>query len=222
MNLTKEISHLILKDVSLEWRNRYAINGIILYTAAAIFICYLSFQMGAAVSPIIWNALFWIIMLFSAMNAIAKSFFQENDQRNFYYYQITSPQGLILSKIIYNSCLMLLLSLMGYGFFSLVLGNPVQDGALYFLILFLASFGFAGSLTMISGIASKAGNNAVLMAILSFPVVLPMLLMIIKASKNAIDGLDRASSLDEIMVLLAINVIIITLSFLLFPYLWRS
>ncbi|MEM8894105.1 MAG: ABC transporter permease, partial [Bacteroidota bacterium] len=37
-----------------------------------------------------------------------------------------------------------------------------------------------------------------------------------------VDGLDRASSLDEILVLMAINVSIITLSFLLFPYLWRS
>ncbi len=178
--------------------------------------------MGTAVGPIVWNALFWIIMLFTAMNAIAKSFFQESEQRHYYYYHITSPQGLIISKIGYNSLLMLILALLGYAFFSLILGNPVQDKALYFVILILSSIGFAGSLTMVSGIASRAGNNAVLMAILSFPVVLPMLLMIIKASKNAIDGLDRASSADEILVLLAINVIIITLSFLLFPYLWRS
>lgn len=222
MSYRSEIIGLIKKDISLEWRNRYAINGILLYTAASIFICYLSFQLGSAVGPIVWNALFWIILLFTAMNAIAKSFFQESEGRNFYYYHISSPQSLIISKICYNSLLMLILGFLGYAFFSLILGNPVQDRPLYFVIIILSSLGFASSLTMVSGIASKAGNNAVLMAILSFPVVIPMLLMIIKASKNAVDGLDRASSLDEILILAAINVIIITLSFLLFPYLWRS
>lgn len=218
----KEVVQLVRKDVKLEWRNRYAINGIALYLAASIFVCYLSFQFGQWLTPIVWNALFWIIMLFSAMNAIAKSFFQENANRNYYYYFITSPEGLILSKLIYNTGLMLLLALLGYLMFGVVLGNPVQDKPLYLLIIMLAAFGFAGAMTMISGIASKAGNNAVLMAILSFPVVLPILLLVIKASKNALDGLDRASSMDEIVLLIAVNVIIVTLSYLLFPYLWRS
>lgn len=221
VSLTSEIISLIEKEMALEWRNKHALNGIILYTASSIFICYLSFQFGQILSPIAWNALFWIVMLFAATNAISKSFFQESTERNFYYYFIVSPQGLILSKIIYNTGLMLTLSLLGYGMFSLVMGNPIADQGLYVVIMFLGATGFAGALTMISGIASKAGNNAVLMAILSFPVVLPILLMVIKASKNAMDGLDRASSYDEIIVLLAVNMIIITLSFLLFPYLWR-
>ncbi len=75
---------------------------------------------------------------------------------------------------------------------------------------------------MVSGIASKAGNNSVLMAILSFPVMIPMLLMLMRISKNAMDGLERAASTDEILTLVAINVIVITLSYILFPYLWRS
>lgn len=221
-SLGKEINALIQKDLTLEWRNRYALNGILLYTAASIFICYLAFQYGQAITPIVWNTLFWIIMLFAAMNAVAKSFFQENANRHYYYYFLSSPEALIISKIVYNSGLMLLLSGLGYAMFSMVLGNPVQDQGLYILVIVLAAIGFAGSLTMISGIASKAGNNAVLMAVLSFPVVLPILLMVIKSSKNAMDGLDRSASFDEIIVLMAINLIIITLSYLLFPYLWRS
>lgn len=222
LNMKREISALIQKDLTLEWRNRYALNGILLYTASSIFICYLAFQYGQALTPIVWNTLFWIIMLFSAMNAVAKSFFQENANRQYYYFFLTSPESLIISKILYNTGLMVLLAVLGYGMFSMILGNPVQDKGLYFIIILLAAVGFAGSLTMISGIASKAGNNAVLMAVLSFPVVLPILLMVIKSSKNAMDGLDWSASTDEILVLVAINVIIITLSYLLFPYLWRG
>jgi len=139
-----------------------------------------------------------------------------------YYYMIASPESIILSKIFYNTGLTLILALLGYVVFSVVLGNPVQDQGLFLLNLVLGAMGFSASLTMVSGIASKAGNNATLMAILSFPVIIPILLMAIRISKNALDGLDWSVSSDKLLSLLAINVLVATTSYLLFPYLWRS
>jgi heme exporter protein B len=75
---------------------------------------------------------------------------------------------------------------------------------------------------MISGISSKAGNNGALMAVLSFPVIIPLLMVLIKFSKNAMDGLDRTVSYNEIGVLVAINLIVISASIILFPFLWRE
>lgn len=117
---------------------------------------------------------------------------------------------------------MLVLALLGFGVYAFVLGNPVQDVGMYLLTLVLGAIGFAGSLTLVSGIASKAENPATLMAVLSFPIILPLLLMLLKLSKNALDGLDRSSNWDEMGVVLAIDVIVLTLSWLLFPFLWRS
>lgn len=96
------------------------------------------------------------------------------------------------------------------------------DPALYFVVVVLGSTGFAAVFTMVAGISAKAGNNSTLMAILSFPIVIPLLLVLIKASKNAMDGLDRSVSLDELFVLLAINIITVAVSLVLFPYLWRD
>lgn len=214
---------LIQKEWQVEWRNRYALNGLLLYLVCTIFICYLSFNVRVnQLNPPTWNALFWIIMVFSAVNAIAKSFLQEQPGRVFYYYSIIDPRILIGARIIYNSILMLILGLLGFVFYALVLGNPIADMTYFILTVILASIGFSATFTMISAIASKAGNNQTLMAILGFPVILPVLLIVIKLSKNAIDGIDRASSLDELLTLLAINVLVGALSFLLFPYLWRT
>ena len=93
---------------------------------------------------------------------------------------------------------------------------------LYLLTLVLGAVGFAASLTLVSGIASKAENPATLMAVLSFPIILPLLLMLLKISKNAMDGLDRSVSSSEIWTVLAIDAIVLTLSWLLFPFLWKS
>jgi heme exporter protein B len=221
--LFKEIIYLIQKDFVLEWRQKYAFNGMLLYVGSTVFICFLSFGIRSDVlSEPIWNALLWIILLFTSVNAIAKSFMQESRGRLLYFYSIASPQGIIMAKIIYNTFLMLILAVVCFVFYAFVLGNPVQDIPMFLLSLLLGAIGFSTSLTMISGIAAKASNGSTLMAILSFPVIVPMLLMLIKMSKNAMDGLDRGASLDELLTLLAINMIVITVSYILFPYLWRT
>ncbi|WP_339695167.1 ABC transporter permease [uncultured Roseivirga sp.] len=223
-----QILSLIGKELLSEWRQRYALNGMILYLASTIFVCYMSFGLKAgAIDPITWNALFWIIILFTAVNSVAKSFIQESRGRALYYYSIASPIEIIVSKIIYNALLLLALALAGFVIYSFVMARGDNEGAkfdlLYFLIsIVLGSLGLASSLTMISGIAAKAENSTSLMAVLSFPVILPIMLMVIKLSKNAMDGLERSVSTDEILILVAINAIVFAVSYLLFPYLWRS
>ena len=219
MNLASQIKFLIKKEILLEWRSKYALNGILLYVVSTIFVCYLSFK---TTPPLVWNALFWIILLFAAINAISKSFVQESKGRLLYYYQIASPQAIIIAKIIYNAFLMILMAIIALIFYSIVFKNEVGDSWLYFLAVLIGSISFSSVFTMISAIASKANNNGTLMAILSFPVIIPILILIIKLSKNAMDGLDRSVSLDEIGILCAINLIVVVSSLLLFPYLWRD
>lgn len=219
----RQISALMRKEFLLEWRQRYALNGMLLYIVGAVFVCYLSFNARRGqLTPIVWNTLFWLILLFTAINAIAKSFVQERAGRQLYYYTLASPELIILSKIGYNVALMTVLALLGFVTYAFVLGNPVADAGLYVLTLLLGAVGFAASLTLVSGIASKAENPATLMAVLSFPIILPLLLLLLKVSKNAMDGLDRSVSWGHVGTILAIDAIVLTVSWLLFPFLWRS
>ncbi|CCG99899.1 cytochrome c-type biogenesis protein CcmB [Fibrella aestuarina BUZ 2] len=218
-----QIGTLIEKEFRLEWRQRYALNGMLLYIVGAVFICYLSFNAKRGeLSPIVWNTLFWLIQLFTAINAIAKTFVQERAGRQLYYHTLASPQQIIVAKIVYNTGLMLALALLGYSVYAFVLGSPVEDHWLYVGSLLLGAIGFAASLTLVAGIAAKAENAATLMAILSFPVILPLLLLLLNVSKNAMDGLDRSVSFDELRTILAIDAIVLALSYLLFPFLWKS
>ncbi len=217
------ISQIIRKELLVEWRQRAAINGLLLYLVSTIFICYLSFNVRVnPLNPLTWNALYWIILLFAAANAVAKSFIQEREGRLLYYYSLFSPQSLIIARIIYNTLLLILLALVGLMIYVLVLGNPVEDMGLFLLAVILASIGFSATLTMISAIASKAGNNQTLMAVLGFPIILPVLLLVIKIARNALDGLAFEASIQEVLTLTAINVLIGAVSYLLFPYLWRA
>lgn len=221
--LVNEINGLLTKEIVLELRQRQTINSILLYVFSTVFVCYLSFsQKRIELQPITWNTLFWIILLFAAINAVTRSFDRESREEFYLYYCLVSPQAIIIAKIIYNTLLLIVMALLALLVYSLVLGNPVKDLPLFLLNVILGAAGFAGSLTMVAGIASKTNNSAALTAILGFPVVLPIILMLIKLSKNAMDGLARSASYDELMVILAIDMIVITVSYILFPYLWRS
>ena len=214
------VLHLIQKEVKSEWKQKYAFNGLLLYVVSTVFVCYLSFKQIVDLPT--WNALFWIIQLFAGVNAISKSFLQEGRGRMLYYYTITNARSFILAKIIYNLLLMLVLSGFNLLFYSIFIGNPVQNMSMFILAMILGSAGFSAVLAMVSAIASKAGNNFALMSILSFPVLIPILMVTIRFSKNAMDGIAWAVNQQFAIILLALIAMVFALSYLLFPYLWRD
>jgi heme exporter protein B len=114
------------------------------------------------------------------------------------------------------------MALCGFVLFALLLSNPISDGWLFLVTIILASHGFAGSFTLLSGIGSKTNSGSVLMAVLGFPIIIGVLMVAIDITQNCIDGLDRSVSYDELLLLVAINLLLSAVSYLLFPYIWRS
>jgi len=218
--LTNEVRYLIGKEIRLELKQKYVLNGILLYLVSTIFVTYLAFD--RIIDADTWNSLFWIILLFVAVNGISKSFIQESPARHLYYYTIASPQAVLLSKVIYNLILMTILSVLSFIFFLLLMGNMVVNIPLFLTTLVLGSLGLASILTMVAAIASRASNNFSLMAILSFPIVLPLLGTLMKVSKSALSAAQWSGNYGFIIILLTINVAVIILAYLLFPYLWRD
>ena len=215
----KQVLTLIRKDIIIEWRQRYAINGILLHAIASTFVVFLSVKMLNAAS---WNAIYWLVLLFSSVSAVAKSFIAESEGRQLYYFGIVSAQQLILSKLIYNAILTVVLALLCLITYSLFLGFPVQNTTYFIIIIVFGAIGYSSTFTLLSSIAAKSGNGGLLMPVLSFPVIIPMLLIAIKAAKKSVDGIDASLITKDLLVLIGFNFIIIALAYILFPFLWRD
>lgn len=217
----KEIKALLNKDIQLELKQKYSINSIVLYVFSTVFVAYLSFQ--GDIEPRSWNVMFWIILLFAAVNAASKSFVQERPSRHLYYYTLAAPQSIIISKIIYNSIMMVIIAIITFIIFQLFLGNMIIGTGLFFAGLILGALGFASTLTMVAAISSRSDNNFALMAVLSFPLMLPFLLSLMKLSNLALKtstiGLEAIQLLSFVF---GLNIIVIMLSYILFPYLWKE
>src|SRR5215813_4103370 len=123
MQSINHIFTLFKKDLLLEIRQQYSFYGVLLYIGATIFVLYMTIEEPEAN---VWNGLFWVIQLFISINVVAKSFLQESRARMLYFYSIVGPTDFVLSKLLFNSLLMLLMSVLSLILFSLFLGNPMQ------------------------------------------------------------------------------------------------
>lgn len=214
----KQILTLLKKDLLLEIRQQYTFYGIVLYVGATIFVLYMAIDEPESR---VWNGLFWVIQLFICINAVAKSFLQENRGRMLYYQSIVSPQHFVLAKLLFNSLLMLAMSALSLLLFSLFLGNPVERMLPFLGLVFLGGWGLSLVFTFLAAIAAKAQQSAAIMAILGFPLIIPQLLLLMKVS-NSVFATTSADILAPVLLLLTINLLVVLLSVILFPFLWKD
>lgn len=218
--MSRHIFALLKKELLLEFRQQHTFYGILLYIASTVFVIYLSIE---EVNAIVWNGLFWVIQLFICINTVAKSFLQETRGRMLYLYSVVSPVEFIIAKMLYNIILMILMSSISLLLFFLFLNNPLNNSLHFIFIVIVGGAGISLVFTLMSAIAARAQQNAALMAILGFPVILPQLLLLMRLSKAAFAEVFREGAyLQLIGLTLALDVLVMVLAVILFPYLWKD
>jgi heme exporter protein B len=211
---------LVKKEILLELRQQHSLYGMMLYIASTIFVLYLT--IGNAEAEI-WNALFWITQLFICINAVAKSFLQEAKGRMLYHYSITSPTTFILAKITSNVLLMFVMNIINLLLYTAFLGDPTSSYFGFMGISLIGAIGLSLVFTMLAAIASKAMQQASLMAILGFPIIIPQLMLLVKLSKSAFSEIFRdGAPLQIVLLLLALDISVIFLAIILYPFLWKD
>ena len=220
MRAYNHFNALVKKEILLELRQQHSLYGMMLYIASTVFVLYLT--IGNAEAEI-WNALFWITQLFICINAVAKSFLQEAKGRMLYHYSITGPTTFILAKITSNVLLMFVMNLINLLLYTAFLGDPTSSYLNFMGISLLGSLGLSLVFTMLAAIASKAMQQASLMAILGFPIIIPQLMLLVKLSKSAFSEIFRdGAPLQIVLLLAALDLSVILLAVILYPFLWKD
>jgi len=216
---TAHIIALLKKDLLLEIRQQYSFYGVLLYVAATIFVLYLA--MGQPDSTV-WNGLFWMIQLFVCVNAVAKSFLAESRGRLLYFYSIAGSRDFIIGKLLFNVLLMMVMSLVSWALFTVLLGNPVVNGFKFLGINLLGGISLSLVFTFLSAIAARAQQNAALMAIMGFPIIIPQLMLLLKLSNIVFADVIQAGLLQIVLLLVGLDLLVIVLAVILFPFLWKD
>jgi heme exporter protein B len=219
MSAQQPIWQLFKKDLLLESRQQYTLYGILLYVASTIFVLYLSMGEPEENS---WNGLFWIVLLFVCVNAVAKSFLQESRGRMLYFYSIAGARDFVLSKLLFNLFLMVCMSLLSLLLFTLLLGNPLEHLGLFMLITCLGGGSISLVFTFLAAIAARAQQSTALMAVMGFPIIIPQILLLMKISTVAFSSVVQAGLWQMVGLLIGLDIMVVLLAVILFPFLWKD
>ncbi len=203
----------------MEWRQKHALFGVLLYVGCTVFVIYMMTGQPEART---WNALFWIAQLFVTVNTVAKSFLQEGEGRARYYFTIVKPSQYLLAKMVYSLVLMLVMVIVSLGLFNLLLGASLIRPLMFLGVACAGASSLSLLFTFLSAIAAQARQNAALMAILGFPIAIPLLMMLSKLAVAAVAPIVQEGWGNMLLLVLGMDVLIIGLGLILFPFLWKE
>jgi heme exporter protein B len=211
------------KEARLELRSRYALNMLFMFVLSSLLL--MAFAIGQdPVSTRMQSALVWIVILFSASIGLGRSFVAEEERGTVLLLQLNVPGSQVYAgKLVFNYLLLLAVNAVAVGVFAFLLGLEITDPGLLVLSLILGSLGLAGSTTLLSAIIARTSNKGPLLPVLLFPLLIPLLLSVVSASRNALSGGSGFDgSLADLTTLVGFAGVVITASFLLFDFVWNE
>lgn len=223
--MLKNIFYYAMLELKLEFRLKFALAALLMYVLSTVYLIYFSIEFQGAKGSLdktIWSILFWLIILFTTVNATFRSFSKESTGKMFFYYTLLDSRTFILGKMLVNGFISLLLSLVSALVFSIVLGSPVLNYWVYFLGISLGTVGYALLFTYVSAIAAKAGSSAVLSVVLGFPLSIPLLTIIVKLFSETYNMVPSTNFNNNLFIAGAFIFIPLLLAVILFPYIWHD
>jgi heme exporter protein B len=98
----------------------------------------------------------------------------------------------------------------------------VQTPSIFLLTILLGSFGLSSASTFIAAIISKANSKGTLYPVLAFPVLLPLLMTVIDATRLSVDGASLIEAFDDLKIMLSYAIVVTTVAVVLFDFVWKD
>jgi len=220
--LLHEIWILFKKDLIQEFRSKAAINAIFLFSVVTL--TAVSYSIGSsAISNNVLAALLWIVIVFSALSAFSHIFLKEEEAQTADTLKlIAQPTPIFLSKLLFNILLLTLLLIVIVPLFIAAFNFEVKNIPLLLLSLFLGDLGLASGGTIVAALIAKASKRGALFSVLSFPILLPVMIVGISAAQMAFTQADSPIFPSEITALFAYDVVLFTAALMLFDFIWND
>jgi heme exporter protein B len=202
-----------------EWKGKYAIAGAFLHIFTAVLITFLALP---GMDKPHFSAIFWVVVIFTTLQGISKAFISMRKGSFVFWQQLVSPTVFLGARLTSAFLLMLAFTLFAYLAFTVIHGSVTETGLHFLVVALFTGAGVSSVFCISSSIAVKTDNPGVLLTVLTFPVIIPVLLIGVKAGKKAVDELGFYSFLPELLLLTLLDLLIIFLGLVLIKYIWKE
>ncbi len=181
-----------------------------------------SFRIGEAERPFLYSVLLWIILVFSALSGLSRSFVKEEEAGTMDVLKLSArPQAVFLGKLFFNLTLLGALELIVVPLFVLFMQYEIECVGLFAAMVVSGGLGLGAGTTIVAAMTAQASARGALFSALSFPLLLPLMITAIKGCERAALGMGEAGW-PEVKIAVAYLVIMITVSLFLFPLVWEE
>lgn len=220
MQLIQGTLAILKKDFQLELRSRYGINTVLAFVASATMVLFFSLK-TTLLTPELYSGLLWIIILFAAMGSLSRSFVMESDRQTFDLLRLNTPGiPVFIGKLIFNFLFTFVVSILTTLLFTVLTGSFTGNIGAFFCILLLGSLGFSSVSTLMASLVSRANQKGAIFSVLCLPLLLPLIIILSDATRELTAGAFFSEILEPITSLIGYCGVTITLSILLFEYVW--
>jgi heme exporter protein B len=217
-----EASAVFAKEWRCELRTRYALSTLALFAFTTLVVVSVSLgplgvakSQGSAVLPV----LFWIILLFSVAAGLPRTFVQEEESQTAIALRLSAnPSALFTGKLAYGLTVILGLEALITPVYAAMMSMVVRSPGLLVLALAAGGYGLAAGSTLVAAIIAQARGKGTLFAVMAFPVLLPLLLLAVELTRNALGGEAPGVALSQILLY---DASVTIAGLMLFPAVWN-
>ncbi|MCX7983538.1 MAG: heme exporter protein CcmB [Bacteroidetes bacterium] len=223
LGVIKQIAYIVLKDVWSEYRTKYAFNVLLLFTLVSVLMTVL--VMGKfSTNKEILAGLFWIIIFFSSMGGLSRSFVSEFEKGTHLTLRlIAHPLSIYIGKLCVNVLLLFVVSIfiiLLYIVFFPMIGFPSLFAVL--LLLVTGNAGIAVTTTFLAALLAKTEARESLYTVLAVPPLLPVYLTVVQATIKLVLGESLHNIANELWIVVGYIITMCGVSILLFDKLWND
>ena len=218
----RSVMAVLVKDLKCELRTRHALSAVLLFAVTSTVA--VSFTLGAWGSKsAIASALLWLVLYFSAMSGLSRSFVHEEETYTSNMLKLAAcPNTVYLGKLAFNLVMLILVEIVTVPLFITFTGCSIQHLGLFIALLLLGSLGICAGATMAAAMVARAAVKGALFAVVSFPLLVPVLAVAIHGTNIAMDPQAISSAASDIRMLCYYCGAVITASLILFRFIWEN
>lgn len=222
MNMIYGIWAVFSKDLRAELRSRYAINTVLSFVGSALLLILFALK-ADQLPPTPQSGVLWIIILFAALSSLSRSFVAETDRNTFDLLRLHATGSAVYGgKLMFNFIFTFGVNITTFVLFIFFLGLPVANGWALAAVLTLGTAGLAGIATMLAAIVSQADRKGAIFSVLCIPLLFPLILILVDATKAALLEGITADFLNNFWALVGFAGVTVTTGLLLFDYIWED
>ncbi|MFA5669281.1 MAG: heme exporter protein CcmB [Balneolaceae bacterium] len=213
---------ILKKDLKIELRTKYALNMVLAFVVASLLLIMFTLKVQD-MNPTPKSGLIWIIILFSALSSLGRSFILETDKNTYNILRIyANSTSVFVGKMAYNMLFTLAINLLTFTLYIFLANIIIVSWWAFVLILFMGTAGLSSVSTMIAAIVSQADRKGAIFSVLTIPLFIPFILLLTKLTKAAfVDGMN-AGITNDVTALIGFIGVTITAGIILFDYIWEE